>query len=160
MVRVGRFLDRHADVAAGAVRVVHAQWRAGAAQTPLFEAIKSVYTKGLDFVSPILGGPRSHRPYCSQVRCCSSPASAPSSCRIWMKARCGCAQPCPTPFRSTSRRRSHPRCAKYCASFPEVTTVPRNWAGPTTALIRPAFSTSSFNVDLKTLLAMDRLLSH
>ena len=29
---VDRFLDRHADIAAGAVRMVHASWRAGAAQ--------------------------------------------------------------------------------------------------------------------------------
>ena len=78
-----------------------------------FEAIQSFYTKGLDFVSRIRGGRRWLRPCCWPVRCSSSRASARSSCRNWMKARCGCAPRCPTPFPTTSLPRSRRKSGKY-----------------------------------------------
>ena len=40
------------------------------------------------------------------ARCCSFRASARSSCRIWTRARSGCAPRCPTPSPSTNRRKS------------------------------------------------------
>jgi heavy metal efflux system protein len=93
-------------------------------------------------------GERRLPPSCySGRRCCSYRASAPNSCRTWMKGRCGYGPPCPTPSRSTNRRRLRPRCAKYCAHFRRSRRLPRSSAAPMTARIQPASSMSNFLSD-------------
>ena len=116
-----------------------------------FEAIKALYAKGLDYLPRAslgdhgrLGDPA------GRCRCCWSRASAPNSCRSWMKARCGCAPPCPTPFPSTNRPRSRRKIRDDSALLSRKSPPsPRSWAGPMTAPIRPDFSTSNFIVGLK-----------
>ena len=97
---------------------VHAQRRARAAQPRLRGRSNRFTPRAWIFASPIPGRRRSPRPSCWRVRCCWSPASAPSSCRIWTKARCGCAPPCPTRFRSTNRRRSRRKVRDNPALLP------------------------------------------
>ena len=51
-------------------------------------------------------------------RCCSSRASARSSCRTWTRARCGCARRCPTRFRSTKSSKIAPKVRDDSALLP------------------------------------------
>ena len=76
-------------------------------------------------------------------------SSAPSSCRSWTKARCGCAPPCPTPSPSTNRRRSRPRSATILRSFPEVTTVASELGRPDDGTDPTGFFNVEFYVGLK-----------
>ena len=73
--------------------------------------------------------------------CGSGARSAPSFCRTWMKARCGCAalwRPAPDRPKASGWRIRRGFC---CALFPRSPSAPARWAVPTTERTRPAFST-------------------
>ncbi len=70
------------------------------------------------FAWRIRGEQRWPRRFWWRVRCCSFPASARNSCRIWMRAPCGSARRCPTPFRLTNRAKIAPRMREILRSFP------------------------------------------
>ncbi len=69
-LRADRLADRHADLAAGAVCMAHAQGRARTAQSSSSKRSSRSTRRASMPVSPIPGGRRSPRPSCSSVRCC------------------------------------------------------------------------------------------
>ena len=103
----GRFLGCHADVAAGAVFVVHAEGHCKSAIMPPGGHQNRFTSRAWISAWPILEERRLLRPFCWWFRLLLVPrVSAPSLCRIWMKGRYGCAPRCRTPFPLMNRRRS------------------------------------------------------
>ena len=110
-----------------------------------FEAIKSVYTRGLDVCLAHPWGDHARLGAAAGgFAAADSRASAPNSCRTWMKARCGCARRCRTRSRSTKRRKIAPQIREHPA------LLSRSHHGRLRARparrrhrSRPAFSTSS-----------------
>jgi hypothetical protein len=108
-----------------------------------FEAIKSVYTKGLDFclahpwgttlrlghsaAGSLLLIPRIGAEFMPQL----------DEGALWVRAT----MPYTISFDESAK--IAPRYATSCAPSPKSPRLPRSWAGPTTAPIRPASSTSS-----------------
>jgi len=147
--RTDWFLDRHPDAATIAVRVVHAQGRAGAAQRRVRGPSSPSTPRASIFVSRIFGERPLPRQYYWQVPFCSFRASAPSSCRIWTKARCGCGQPCPTPSHSSESAKIAPKVREILRSFPEVTTVASELGRPDDGTDPTGFFNVEFFVALK-----------
>ena len=129
--------------------MVHAQGRAGAAQRRLRSHQIGLH-QGSRFLSRAsLGHDVRLGHAAGGFAAAHSRASAPSSCRSWTKARCGCAPRCPTPSRSTNRRRSRPRCGRSLRSFPEVTTVASELGRPDDGTDPTGFFNVEFYVGLK-----------
>ena len=127
----------------------------------VFEAIKSRLHQGPGFLPrPSLADDDRLGDSAGCCRCCSSRASARSSCRNWTKARCGCAPPCPTRSRSTNRRRSRRKIRDILHSFPEVTTVASELGRPDDGTDPTGFFNVEFYVGLKPYSEWTRRLSH
>ncbi len=142
-----------------AVRVVHAQRRARAPQRRV-EAVKSVYTKGLDFLShasvgdDIRLGDFAGRFAAAHPRIGAEFMPQLDEGALWVRATML------TPFPSMNPRRSPRRFAPVLKSFPEVTTV-------ASELGRPDDGTDSHRLFQRrilrrpeTLFGMDRRVSH
>ena len=139
-----RLADRDADRAAGALFAGPCARACANGATPSSKPSSRVYTSG----TRLLPGASVGHDAGLGVRgwrfaAAHSAASAPNSCRIWTRARSGSAPPCPTPFPLTNRARSCRRCARSCAPSRKSPSSPTSTAGPTTAPIRRAFSTSN-----------------
>ena len=112
-------------------------------RNPLFEWVRGCMRMDLACACAGRGGPSARQRRCSRCRCCSCPPSAPSSCRSWTRARCGCGRPCRTPSRSRSREDRAGRSVASSSRFPRSRWSRRSTAARTTPRIRRASSTPS-----------------
>ena len=147
-VRADRLPDRHADAAAGAVRLVHAQRRARAAQRG-FEAIKSAYTRGLDFCLA--------RPWRTTLASAALLAASLlliprigaefmphlDEGALWVRAT----MPYTISFDESAK--IAPKVRDILRSFPEVTTVASELGRPDDGTDPTGFFNVEFYVDLK-----------
>ena len=83
----------------------------------IFERLRSGYVRGLITASGARSEPSPHRRCSCSPRYCYSRTSAPSSCRISMKAPCGSARRCLTPSPSMNWRRSSRKSVRSLRRF-------------------------------------------
>ena len=124
-----------------------------------FEAIKSVYTRGLDFClarpwgttlasAAVAGGFAAAR---SRIGAEFMPQLDEGA--LWVRAT----MPYTISFDESAK--IAPKCGRFCAPFPKSPPWLRNWAARTTAPIRPVFSMSNF-MSASSLTRMEGRLPH